>query len=706
VKHRAIALWAVSLVCVLQGCAPREAGQSARVKAGTAREAAWEHVPLRTADQKAKGMRGGEMGQMAFTLAICAQHPNCMAMGIDTAAAYVSEDGGNNWELRRRGIHTNGVQSIAFDPVNKNVLWAAGLRSAAGTQRSFPPDPKYYDKKADGIYRSDDLGKSWKLVRNAAFLRGHGQNRYFAFDPKGATPRGCQIVFAATHDDGLLRTEDGGSTWTAVGPKGILNAVIRHPKTGQMWLAAEEGLWLSSDHAKAWTELKTPALPVKGIVIHPNDPKIAYLALGKSGVWRTVNAGQSWEECSNGLPRQNWTQLAMSPVRPEIMYADATRWGGPLPYYSHDGGKTWHGIEEREAGFYGAGVYWAEGLVAHPTEPLVAFHLHPLRITTDGGKTWRLLASGVSGSRRGARTAIAFRPDDPKKMAFFYTDHGCSLTEDGGDTWAYVPAPRQADIGAKTMPGGAYDPTPGSKTVVSAVGGWYKQRLCTTHNDGQTWRVFKDMEDNYVFFAWHPQHHKVVYVGTARGGLRSDDAGRTWKAVGKPIRAMFPADGDTVYAVTRLGRGRHLVERSTDRGESWNPLGKEVRHGVGEIDVDPRDPDRVYAATAYGGIMIYDGKTWTARGEADGLEKDFFGAMIFRKLAVDPRRPGVVYAGQNHSWRGAARGIFRSTDYGRTWNNVNRNLGPALTVWSIAVSPHDSTVWLGTDYGNWRMRQE
>ncbi len=122
-----------------------------------------------------------------------------------------------------------------------------------------------------------------------------------------------------------------------------------------------------------------------------------------------------------------------------------------------------------------------------------------------------------------------------------------------------------------------------------------------------------------------------------------------------------------------------------------------------DIDVDPRDADRVYAATAYGGVWIFDGKRWTRRGEKDGLEKDFFGAMIFKRIAVDPVHPNVVYAGQNHSWRGAARGIFRSTDYGRTWRNISGNLGPDLTVWAITVSPHDGTVWLGSDYGNWRL---
>ena len=342
-------------------------------------------------------------------------------------------------------------------------------------------------------------------------------------------------------------------------------------------------------------------------------------------------------------------------------------------------------------------------MVAHPTQPLVAFHLYPLRMTANGGKTWQCMSSGVSGSRRGARTTIAFRPDDPKKMAFFHTDHGCTLTEDGGYTWVYVTAPRQKDLGAMTMPGGAYDPSPGSRTMISAVGGWSKQRLCLTHDDGKTWEVRQDMVDSYRFFAWHPQSPKIVYVGTGSGGLRSEDGGGTWKPLSKPVRAMLRGNGDVLYAVTKSGHRRWQIERSTDRGETWQPLGNEIPYSIPEIDVDPQNPDRVYAATYYGGIWAYDGKAWTGRDEGDGLERDFFGAMIFQRLAVDPRQPNVIYAGQNHCWRGVARGIFRSTDSGRTWQNISGNLGPDLTVWAITVSPHDSTVWLGTAYGNWRL---
>ena len=101
-------------------------------------------------------------------------------------------------------------------------------------------------------------------------------------------------------------------------------------------------------------------------------------------------------------------------------------------------------------------------------------------------------------------------------------------------------------------------------------------------------------------------------------------------------------------------------------------------------------------------MWVYDGSSWSGKGTADGLEADFFGGLDFASAAADPRTPGVVYAGQNVCWRGVARGVYRSTDHGRTWRNLNLNLGNDLTVWGISVTPN-GTAWLGTDHGTFRL---
>jgi hypothetical protein len=164
---------------------------------------------------------------------------------------------------------------------------------------------------------------------------------------------------------------------------------------------------------------------------------------------------------------------------------------------------------------------------------------------------------------------------------------------------------------------------------------------------------------------------------------------------------MFPGEGDIVYALARPSNTTSRVLKSTDRGRNWLQLGADIAGEIKDIDVDPLDSDWVYAA-GVGGVWVHDGSSWTRKGTADGLEVDVFGGLHFALVAADPRTPGVVYAGQNVCWRGVARGVFRSLDHGRTWRNLNLNLGNDLTVWGISVTPA-GTAWLGTDHGTFRL---
>lgn len=183
--------------------------------------------------------------------------------------------------------------------------------------------------------------------------------------------------------------------------------------------------------------------------------------------------------------------------------------------------------------------------------------------------------------------------------------------------------------------------------------------------------------------------------------LRQDRSQRTKRYL--PLTdAMFRGNGDTVYALVRPSPSSSRILKSTDRGRRWVPLGADIQAPVNDIDVDPVNSDWVYAA-GIGGTWVFDGSGWSSKDSGDGLEEDYFGGLHFASVSADPRNVGVVYAGQNVCWRGVARGVYRSSDRGRTWRNLNLNLGDDLTVWGIAVGP-DGTAWLGTDHGTFRLR--
>lgn len=667
--------------------------------------AEWQFVPLRTAEQKAKGYAGGEMAQVAFCLAISPSDPNYLAIGIDTAAVYTSIDGAKSWQIKRRGIKCNGVQSVAFDPKNKSILWAAGLRGA-GADKTYTADTiseqellKYTYSKADGIYRSTDGGENWLLLRNAFILRRFEQNEYFAFDLDSFEGVECRTVYIATHREGLLKTIDAGRTWEVMGfPNTIITTVIFHPLNRRLFVATYAGLFQSDNEGRSFDKVGggLPDMPVYALALNATDPNALYVALGKGGVWWSKDGGSTFQRSQGLSDKHDWRVLAVSPANPNNLYAKAHRTGDATTLcWSHDGGANWHPYEKWEADFYGRAhpSYFATLIVPHPTEADTAFNtIFPVEKTTDGGRAWQHCSEGILGSRRGKRTSIAFRPDDPKKMVFFFTDMGSVLTTDGGATFT-LNSPNKGSLGMRTMPVGDYEPRPGSRKLISAIGGWQSQELCLSEDDGQTWVVQSNTKGDYQFLAFHPQKPDVVYAGGMTNSLRSRDGGKTWQTLQYSIRAMFRGNGDIVFA-----RDASQVLKSIDQGETWERLPGKI--GPFEIDVDPRNPDRVYTTVYNSGIAVFDGRAWTVRDERHGLERDFFGNLSFHQIAVDPTHPNIIYAGQNKFGQAFANGIFRSTNYGEHWENITGNLGTELNVWAITVSPHDGTVWLGTDYGN------
>jgi photosystem II stability/assembly factor-like uncharacterized protein len=292
--------------------------------------------------------------------------------------------------------------------------------------------------------------------------------------------------------------------------------------------------------------------------------------------------------------------------------------------------------------------------------------------------------------------------NDPMKMIFFLIDFGPAYTEDGGNTFRLLNIPRIFDN--KTTPVGAVNRIANEELIITAIGGWNKQMLASSKDNGVRWEVIKNTEDNYKFIAFHPQKSNIIYAQ----GFLSKDAGNSWKKLSQKVYALFRGNGDIVYSINGIDKNKSVIKRSNNQGESWiisyPELPVEIKI-INEIDIDSSNPDRIYVATN-SGFYIYDykNKKWAKKGEESGLTKDYFGWMSFKCVAVDPKHPEVVYTGRWAPGEGHSNGIFRSSDYGETWENITYNLGPEFTAWSLAVSPYEGTVYVGSSHGTWKLK--
>lgn len=245
-----------------------------------------------------------------------------------------------------------------------------------------------------------------------------------------------------------------------------------------------------------------------------------------------------------------------------------------------------------------------------------------------------------------------------------------------------------------------------------------------TRNAGTTFEPVFDDEGSYSIgaLALDPENGNTVWVGTGEHGggrhfgfgdgiYKSTDGGKSWtnmgledsEHIGKII--VHPQQPDTIYVAAQgplwSPGGERGFYKSTDGGQTWiKTLGDEEFTGVTDIVVDPRNPDRIYAATwqhhrTVASLMdggpnsaIYRsedaGDTWQKL--ESGLPEGKMGKI---GLAVSPQQPDIIYAAIELNRRSG--GIWKSLDRGQSWTQqsevISSGTGPHYYV-ELYASPH------------------
>ena len=211
-----------------------------------------------------------------------------------------------------------------------------------------------------------------------------------------------------------------------------------------------------------------------------------------------------------------------------------------------------------------------------------------------------------------------------------------------------------------------------------------------------------------------PGQPNVFYVGHVNGGVwKTDDSGRTWTPIfdEQPTQsigdiAIAPSDPNVVYVASGEGLRRpdqaigDGIYRSADAGRTWAHLGLRDGQAIPAIRVDPRDPNRLFAAVLghpFGpnperGIFrsTDGGQTW----ERVLYKDENTGGC---DLEIDPSNPDVIYAGlwesrlapweDDNGYGGAGGGLFKSVDGGNTWRPLTKGLPADMVQVNVAIAP-------------------
>jgi photosystem II stability/assembly factor-like uncharacterized protein len=311
------------------------------------------------------------------------------------------------------------------------------------------------------------------------------------------------------------------------------------------------------------------------------------------------------------------------------------------------------------------------------------------------------------GPEGGVIAAIAV---DPKHPAILYAGAlagGFFKSTDAGTTW------RPLDVDPTAAVRGALAVDPRNPRVVYAGSG---HGVFKSTDSGATWRsastgLFRKpreprewrLAEGWVTrLAIDPRRSSTIYAATYGGLFKSINGGRTWRPANAGLTvtirsrtvprlvealAIDRSDPSTIYAATAVfGDFRIGLFKSTDGGRLWRAVSAGLpRESIHALAVDPRRPGTVYAGTRSGIFKSVDaGSTWIELGlKARGTTA----------IAFAPGNPQTIYIA-------ASDGIYRSTDGGGSWESKSEGLARPSDVVALAVDPHNpATVYLATASG-------
>ena len=238
-------------------------------------------------------------------------------VAVASGGVWKTVNGGNTFTPVFEGEGSYSIGASALDPKNPATIWVG--TGECNAQRSVG--------YGDGVYRSDDGGKSW---RNVGLKTSEHIGR-IAIDP-----RDSNVVFVAAQgplwsaggERGLYKTTDGGKTWKAVIPgtenTGATDVVIDPNNPDLMYAATwqrrrhfftmigggpESALYRSVDGGNTWTRVRS-GLPQGdlgriGISVSPADSNVVYATVeatgNLSGIFRSSDRGATWERMSSNI---------------------------------------------------------------------------------------------------------------------------------------------------------------------------------------------------------------------------------------------------------------------------------------------------------------------------------------------------------------------------------------------------------------------
>ena len=247
--------------------------------------------------------------------------------------------------------------------------------------RPDEPNVLYCGVEPAALFESRDSGETWSLVRGLfdhphrhRWMPGNGG---LALHTIVLDPTDSNRMYVAISAGGVYRTDDGGNSWTPQN-RGIrvmfmpnkypefgqcVHKIVMHPsRPERLFLQNHWGLYRSDDHGESWSDIANGVPSDFGfaMIMHPRNPDCVYIVPvesdefrctcdGRLRIYRTRNAGASWEALARGLPQKGAHETILRDAMTTDSYGQVGIYFGTRSgklYASNDEGRTWQKIVE------------------------------------------------------------------------------------------------------------------------------------------------------------------------------------------------------------------------------------------------------------------------------------------------------------------------------------------------------------------------
>ncbi len=633
------------------------------------------------------------------------QNSNVFYFGACAGGVWKTTDGGTYWENVSDGFfRTAAVGALEVAPSDPNVIYAGTGETTIRIDVSH----------GDGVYKSTDAGKTGAHI-GLEDTRHIGKIRVHPTNPDIVYVAALGHAFGPNATRGVFKSIDGGATWR--------NVLYKSDKAGAVDLS-----------------------------INPTNPRILYASIWEaqrsfsqissggpeSGLWRSTDGGETWTDLTNnpGMPTglKGKIGVSASPAQSGRVWALIEHRTEGGMYRSDNGGDTWEKVCDNQNLMSRA---WYYTHVTADTQDSDTVYVNNLSFykSTDGGKTFFEIATP-----HGDNHDLWIDPRNSQRM-IQGNDGGANVSYNGGATWSTIynqPTAQFYHITADNR--GRYNVYGTQQDNSSIAVPSRSHHTCITWGDCY---IAGTGESGYIVV--RPDNPDIVYVGaigSSPGGgnslQRYDHSTRqirlvtTWpESMGGygasedryrfawtyPI-VISPHDPNTLYI------GGNLVFKSTNEGQSWQPISPDLSKADPQTlqpTGGPVNRDSIGAetyATVFSLVESAHEKGMLWAGSDDGLlhiskdgganwqnitPSDLPEWMMISCIELSPYDKATAYvAGTRYKLDDYHPYLYKTTDYGQTWQRIDSGIAEDAFTRVVRVDPvRKGLLYAGTETGVW-----